>query len=412
VRPTPFYGWVVVGTAFSILFMAYGAQFSFGVFFSALLGEFGWSRGALSGAFALYAFGYAGFAVVSGRLTDRWGPRAVIATGGVFLGAGWIAMSFTSSLWHPYLFYGVLAALGMSTAYVPCGATVARWFVKRRGFAAGAASAGGSFGAFALPPIAQLLVSRVGWRWAYVIFGAAIVVALNALAPLMKRDPESLGFFPDGDAPAASASPAPARSEDYTLREAMRSGAFWMLFALFTATWLPVFIPLVHLVPMARELGVDPLLAATLVSALGMAAIVGRLVMGAASDRVGRRPAIGLCLVLQVLAFVGLAKADALAGLYAASAAFGFSYGAISALFPAMVADFFGRRQAGSLVGLLFAMSGSMAAWGPLGAGFIYDRTGSYAPAWVASAALNVVALGLLAWARPPRRAELTLKEA
>ena len=56
-RPAPFYGWVVVGTAFSVLFMAYGAQFSFGVFFSALIEEFGWSRGALSGAFALYAFG-------------------------------------------------------------------------------------------------------------------------------------------------------------------------------------------------------------------------------------------------------------------------------------------------------------------------------------------------------------------
>jgi OFA family oxalate/formate antiporter-like MFS transporter len=75
---------VVVGAAFSVLFMAYGAQFSFGVFFSALLEEFGWSRAALSGAFSLYAFGYSGLAVVSGWLTDRLGPRAVVATGGIF----------------------------------------------------------------------------------------------------------------------------------------------------------------------------------------------------------------------------------------------------------------------------------------------------------------------------------------
>jgi len=412
VRSAPFYGWVVVGTAFSVLFMAYGAQFSFGVFFSALLEEFGWSRGALSGAFALYAFGYAGLAVVSGHLTDRWGPRAVIAIGGVFLGAGWIAMSATSSLWHPYVFYGVVAALGMSTAYVPCGATVARWFVRRRGLAAGVASAGGSLGAFCLPPVAQLLVSGVGWRRAYVIFGAAILVALNALAPLMKRDPEGLGLTPDGDPPAPPGGAPPPGGGDYTMGQAMRSGAFWVLFALFSATWIPVFSPLVHLVPLARGLGVDPLLASTLVSALGMAAIMGRLVMGAASDRLGRRPAIGACLVLQVAAFLGFAAAGALPGLYAASITFGFSYGAISALFPAMVADFFGRERAGSLVGLLFAMSGSMAAWGPLGAGFIYDRTGSYGPAWVASAVLNLAALGLLAWARPPRRLELSLKEA
>jgi len=412
VRPAPFYGWVVVGTAFSVLFMAYGAQFSFGVFFSALLEEFGWSRGALSGAFALYAFGYSGLAVVSGHLTDRWGPRAVIAVGGAFLGAGWIAMSATSAIWHPYVFYGVVAAIGMSTANVPCSATVARWFVRRRGLATGLATAGGSLGAFCLPPLAQILVSGVGWRRAYVIFGAAILLSLNLLAPLMKRDPEGLGFTPDGDSPAEHTAAPSARGSDYTMREAMRTRAFWVLFSLFAATWIPIFAPLVHLVPLARGLGVDPLVAATLVSALGMAGIAGRLIMGSLSDRIGRRSAIGIGLVLQILAFLGFAVAGALPALYAASIAFGFSYGAVASLFPAIVADFFGREQAGSLVGLLFAMSGSMAALGPLGAGFIYDRTGSYGPAWVASAALNVVALGLLAWARPPRRMELSLKEA
>jgi MFS transporter, OFA family, oxalate/formate antiporter len=412
VRPAPFYGWVVVGAAFSVLFMAYGAQFSFGVFFSAMLEEFGWSRAALSGAFALYAFGYSAFAAVAGNLTDRLGPRAVIATGGVFLGAGWIAMSATSAVWHPYVFYGVVAALGMSTANVPCGATVARWFVRRRGLATGVATAGGSFGAFAFPPIAQLIVSRMGWRWAYVAFGVALLVTLNLLAPLMKRDPERLGLTPDGDPPEDVHAAALERGRDFTLAQAMRTRAFWVLFALFSATWFSIFTPVVHLVPLARGLGIDPLVATTLVSAIGMAGIFGRLVMGSVSDRIGRRPAIGVGLVLQVAAFVGFAVADALPALYAASIAFGFSYGAVAALFPAMVADFFGRGRAGSLVGLLFAMAGSMAAWGPLSAGFIYDRTGSYGPAWVSSAALNVVALGLLAWARPPRRLELSLKEA
>src|SRR5262249_1131749 len=163
--------------------MAYGAQFSFGVFFSALLEEFGWSRAALSGVFSLYAFSYATLAFVSGGLTDRWGPRVVIGAGGIFLGAGWIAMSFTRSLWQPYAFYGVIAALGMSTAFVPCGATVARWFVKRRGLAAGIASAGGSLGAFAPPPPPPLLASKPGWRSAAVIFGPAIPVAFNVSPP-------------------------------------------------------------------------------------------------------------------------------------------------------------------------------------------------------------------------------------
>ena len=309
-RSPPFYGWVVVGAAFFVLFMAYGSQFSFAVFFSALLEEFGWSRAALSGAFSLYAFAYSGFAFVSGGLTDRWGPRAVIAIGGVFLGAGWIAMSFTSELWHPFVFYGAVAALGMSTAYVPCGATVTRWFSGRRGLAAGLASAGGSLGAFVLPPLAQFLVSTVGWRWAYVIFGTAILAILNALAPLMKRDPESIGLVPDGDPGPPPRSVEHSHGEDHTIVQALGSQAFWILFALFAATWLTVFTPLVHLVPLARGLGVDPMLAATLVSALGMAAVAGRLLLGTLSDRVGRRPALGVGLGLQVVAFLSFAVAD------------------------------------------------------------------------------------------------------
>jgi MFS family permease len=166
-----FYGWTVVAAAFFVLFMAYGTQYAFGVFFAALVDEFGWSRASLSGVFSLYAAVYSGFALVAGRLTDRWGPRTVIGIGGALLGAGLVAMSRVGALWQPYVLYGTVAALGMSTAYVPCHATVVRWFTRRRGLAVGLASAGGSLGTFVLPPVAHFLVSRLGWRWSYVVFG-------------------------------------------------------------------------------------------------------------------------------------------------------------------------------------------------------------------------------------------------
>ena len=135
-----------------------------------------------------------------------------------------------------------------------------------------------------------------------------------------------------------------------------------MLLGVFSATWIPVFVPLVHLVPMAHGLGVSPLLAATLVSVLGAAALIGRLVLGGASDRIGRRAALAVALVLQIAAFVGFAYARELPALYAASLVVGFSSGAGSTLFPSAVADFFGREEAASLAGLLFALAGSMAA--------------------------------------------------
>lgn len=384
-----------------MLFVAYGAQYSFGVFFSAMLAEFGWSRGALSGAFSLYALAYCVLGFVAGRLTDRWGPRVVIAIGGVFLGIAYVAMAFVTELWQPYALYAGVASIGMATAFVPTNSTVVRWFVRRRGLAVGIATSGQSAGMLVVAPLAQVLVSAVGWRITYAVFGITAFVALNAVAPLMRRDPESVGLTPDGDPrPPLTISGQPG---GMTVAEAAGTGAFWALMATFTATWIPVFVAIVHSVPLARDLGASPLVAASLLTALGGGAVPGRILMGAASDRIGRKTALAVMLVLQAIGFVGYAVAGSLTAVFAASLLFGFSYGAITALFPSIVGDYFGRERAGALVGVFFAVAGSAGAIGPVAAGAIYDATGSYTLAFLLSAALNLVALVALRLARAPR---------
>jgi MFS family permease len=390
-----FYGWRIVAAAFLVLFTAYGAQYSFGVFFAALLDEFGWSRAGLAGVFSLYAFAYSIFAFPAGRLTDRWGPRAVITTGGVFLGVALAAMAAVTQLWQPYLLYGVVAAVGMGTAYVPCSSTVVKWFARRRGLAVGVAGSGGSVGTFALPPLAQWLVSAIGWRAAYVVFAAAVLGTLAGVARVMRRDPESMGLHPDGAAATPSAAATGVR-----LTAALRAPALWLLGLALMATWIPVFVPLVHLVSLARDLGHGPATGAWLVSALGAGAVAGRLTMGPISDRIGRRPALVFGTAAQAAAFVAYARVVSVEGLAAATIAFGYSYGAVSTLFPAAVADFFGRAAAGSIVGFLFMAAGSMAAWGPVAAGAVYDATGSYALAFDLSAGCNVIAALVLAATR------------
>ncbi len=397
-----FYGWRIVAAAFLVLFTAYGAQYSFGVFFAALLDEFHWSRAGLAGVFSLYAFAYCVFGFPAGRLTDRWGPRAVVTAGGLFLGIALMGMAWVTRLWQPYILYGVVAALGMGTAYVPCNSTVVKWFARRRGLAVGLASSGGSAGTFALPPLAQWLVGAVGWRAAYVIFGVAVLVTLATVARVMHRDPESLGLHPDGEA-SATRGVVPG----VELAVAMRMPAFWVLSAAFTATWLPVFIPLVHLVSLARDLGHGPATGAWLVSTLGAGAVVGRMVMGPVSDRIGRKPTLLITMAMQAVAFGGFAVAHSVGALVATALVFGYSYGAISTLFPAIVGDFFGRAAAGSIVGFLFMLAGSMAAWGPLVAGAVYDATGSYSLAFHLAVAANVVAAAVLASARAPARVRL-----
>jgi MFS family permease len=398
--PRPYYGWVIVGGAFTVLFTAYGTQYSFGLFFAALLDEFGWSRASLAGAFSLYAFAYCVFGFPAGRLTDRWGPRPVIAAGAVFLATALAGMSQVRSLWQPYVLYGIVASLGMGTAYVPCNSTVVKWFVRRRGLAVGLATTGASLGTFALPPVAQALIGAVGWRQAYLIFAAAILVVLSLVALVMRRDPEALGLHPDGDP-----EPPPreaAGGAAWPLGRAARTRTFWLLAATFTATWIPVFIPLVHLPRFARDLGFPAATGAWLMSTLGLGAVCGRLIMGALSDRFGRRRVVGTAMALQVVAFSGFATVRELPALYATAFLFGYSYGTISTLFTAIVGDFFGRASAGTLVGVLFAMAGSMGGWGPLVAGALYDATGRYTAAFVLAAALNGAAIVLLALCRPP----------
>jgi len=398
---TPFYGWVVAGGAFVVLFFAYGAQYSFGVFFAALLDEFHWSRASLSGVFSLYAFLYCVLGFPAGRLTDRWGPRAVITCGAVFLGGALALMSRVTSLWQPYLVYGILAAIGMGTAYVPCHSTVVKWFLRRRGLAVGLASTGASAGMIALPPVAQALAGSVGWRWAYLAFGIAVFVILAGVARVMRRDPESMGLHPDGD-PAPPPAGALAGDGDWPLGRALRTRAFWLIGAAFAATWLPVFVPLVHLVPFTRDLGHTTAMGAWVVSVTGLGALLGRLAMGVVSDRFGRQRTIAGMMVVQAVAFVGLAAARGLPLTFLSGFLFGFSYGPVSTLFAAIIGDFFGRAQTGSLVGFLFALSGSMGGLGPVTAGAVYDAVGSYRPTFLGAAALNVAAAGLLLACRPP----------
>jgi MFS family permease len=392
---------VVAGAAFSLLFLTYGVQYSFGLFFAALTDEFGWSRGSLAGVFSLYAGTYTALGALSGRLTDAWGPRPVVVLGGALLGGGLALASGAHSLPALYLAYFV-AGCGMSTAYVPCTSTVVRWFSARRGLAVGLAMSGAGVGTFVCPAVVAILIALIGWRQAYLVVGSALGAGIAALAMLLARAPAARGLLPYGE--ATSAGP-PGRADEPAatpVSAIVRQPAFLALALVYAATWLPVFLPMVHLVPLAHDLALPAWAAAAGPSFLGAGSLAGRLVMGVASDTIGRRAALAIALFLQSLAFVALALVGEVVGLLSVAVLYGFGYGAVTALMPAIVGDLFGPAAAGSVVGLVFAIAGPTGAVGPWAGGVIHDLTGSYVPAFLGAAALNALGLLLVVFLRPP----------
>ncbi len=410
-----YYGWVVAWTAFGVLSLTYGVQFSFGVLLPSIAQDLGISRTAASLCFSVYVFVYSALSSYSGSLTDRRGPRLVLVLGAVLLGTGYGLSALAQTQWQLFITLGLIAAAGMSASFVPCNATVVRWFLRRRGQALSISTSGGSFAAVAMPLLMGWLISYTSWRVLYGVMALVVFIGLLTASRLMAASPEAKGLSIDGesgrrgdltltpggpDPTGAAAQPQKVAltTEEPSLsrREAMRTPVFWIIAGIFLCTWLVVFLPMVHLSPFARGLGASPGLAAAMVSSVGVGGLVGRTLTGTVSDRMGAETTLAIVLSVQVLAFVVFATSHSMATLFPAAAAFGFGYGGTTTVFPAIVGDRFGRAHAGAIVGLLFAGAGSLAAVGPFMAAWIYDSTGSYRPAFVLSAAANAVGLILV----------------
>lgn len=388
----------MVAAAFAVLFFAYGLQFSYGVFATGMATDLGWSRAQTALPYSVYVFFYSALSAVTGHATDRFGPRVVISAGALLIGIGWGGSALATQPWHLMLSLGVVAAVGMSVAWVPCNATVARWFTRRRGTAVAVASTGASLGNFLGPALTAVMIQAFGWRVALAAFSVLSALAILTAARFMLRDPESFGQWPDGD--QAPAEPH-LLAAGLRVRELWRDLRFLLVILIYFFTWLAIFVPFMHAPSHARDLGLGDFVGASLLSAIGIGGMVGRLFTGALSDRLGRASTLFLICALQAISFLLFASLKDTVGLWLAALVFGVSYGGGVVLLPALCGDLFGRAHVASVVGVIFAVAGAPAAFGPWFAGWLYDLSGHYQGAFQFSAAMNLCALlctGLLAW--------------
>lgn len=376
--------WRNVGTAFVSMFVVFGVAYSFGAFFTPMAEEFDAGSGATSAVFSITAFCYFALGSVSGWAVDRVGPRPVLLVAAVALGAGLLATAQVQTLWLGYLSYGLGVGVAVACGYVPMVAVVGGWFDRHRGVALGLAVAGIGVGTLAVAPLAALLIDGVGWRTTFVIFGVVGAALLAGCALVATKPPE-----PAGDVPLP-------------VRRLVRTPAFVWLWLSGLLLSSALFVPFVFLPAFAADLGAASVAAATLVGLIGMASVVGRLVTGALADRLGRVRTYQGCVGIMAVSYLVWLAAPNYGVLVAFTLVLGVGYGGWVALGPAVVAELFGLRGLGALVGMTYTAAAVGSLVGPPLAGLIIDQSGTYRWAIVVSLALATAAFLVLL---PLRRA-------
>ena len=378
-----------------------GLRSVFGVYIKPMEAEFGWGRGALSGAAAISLLLLGAVGPLVGRLADRWGPKRVILVSLLMLGGGSIGAAFVQKLWHVYLATGLFMALGAGGVAMTTGATVAsRWFEARRGVAIGIAAGGMSAGQLVVIPLATALTLWFGWRYSFFWLGVGLLLTVLPIALwLVKSDPADRGLRPYGaTGPVHTAAQAAAvqAAQRVSVTDAMQFPQFWLLMAtFFVCGYTSNGIVLTHFMPHALEHNFSELQASTALGVMGAMNVLGTLGSGWICDRVGRRGPLATYYFVRGLSLLFLLYVWNAPSLHVWAAVFGLNY--ISTVPPTttLTANIFGRYSVGELSGWIFFAHQVGAALGAALAGWIYEWTGTYSIAFVSAALMALLAAGL-----------------
>ena len=405
-----YWGWYVVGGAFLVTAINYGARYSFGIFINPLALEYDWSRSIISGAASLMMISYGVGGIFIGPFLDRTAPRTVIMIGVAVVAAGLILTSFITSPWQFYLIYGILCGLGASCfGVVVCNSSVGKWFIRKRGLAIGIASMGIGFGTMVLAPLAGYVVSKYGWRAGFIFLGVIIFLIGESMAFLImgKTTPEDYGILPDGAPPQPNRETTEGVSlpQGASLGPVLVDSRFWILAGAFCMAVSAEMMVFMHQVAYAIDNNIDEVGAAASVGLVGVASIPGRFFFGWLSDRLkDPKYSASLGFLLMVAGVFLLIYARTPAVLYVYAMLFGFGYGSMAPMMPVLLADRFGRHVLGASYGMLTFFITIGGGVGPLLGGMIYDHFGGYDVAWKLGLAALSAAMVLILFMK--RRSE------
>ena len=378
-----FYGWWVVA-AFSVTaFLSTGIRHAVGPFLKPIVADLHLDRASFSLVIALSLLLYGVFMPFAGMLLDRFSVRLVSSLGTLLLAASLVMTAMVRDVWEFALVYGVLVPLGLAgTGPVIASGVVARWFNKRRGTALSVLGSASMTGMSLLVPAVTWLIINTGWRITYVVIAAGILVLVLPLCLFVVRDsPESMGLLPDGAAPKARG--AEAARERVAAGEAVQTLAFWQLAGSFFTCGFSMALLSAHGVPMLTDHGYTPMFASWALGVLGGSSIAFTVMLGALSDRFGRRPVLAAIYAGRIGIFAGLFLIrDNPTAILAVAVLGGVTMAGTGSMTSALTADIYGRFSVSSVFGLIFLVHQTGSALGSWLAGALFETTGGYGAAY------------------------------
>ncbi len=438
-----FYGWYVVAAAAAINVYGAGVWFyGFPIFFKVLLDEFGWSAAAGAAVISLSRLEGGLEGPIIGWAVDKFGPRRMAIAGAVIAGTGFMLMSRVTSLdigpvhLSAFVVFVLLYAGWMSIGYNTgfghaSQAAVNAWFIKKRSraFAVFSLGAGGSgLTVFAL----GWVVNGYGWRTAAFLAGVGIFLIVIPLSMLLRHKPEQYGYLPDGEEPQREDKPLPGGTpivpqaaqvevqsetrrrwllsakepptdQDFSIKEALVSLAFWMLVLGTTARAVAMTSVVIHEVNYLTNVRAIPLVqASAALGAMVTISLVGRIGFGVLGDYVEKRFVLIACTLLQALGIFILANATNTFLVWLFVMVYGIAYGGAIPVFMAIVGEYFGRRNFASIRGWMQLCHIPATVIGPIYAGWVYDTTDSYQIAFMSFMVALILGTAFLFIARRP----------
>lgn len=415
-RPV-FYGWWIVLSCTVISMWGGGIFYSFTAYVNPIVNEFGWTYLLVSLAASLRSVEMGIMAPVMGFLVDRFGSRQVVFFSGLLTGTGFILLSHTNSLATFYLAFFVLSIGWSGTGQVTTTTAIAGWFNRRIGLASGIVIAGYGIGG-AMVPALVWLIGSYGWRSSLTLLGIATCLVVPSLALALRHRPEQYGYLPDGerqdDKHRKALSESTQAEQDYAVRPALRTRAFWIISAVFTIQFSVTNAVTLHIMPYLGSLKIPLETASIVAMAIPILSVTGRLSFGWLGDVFGQKYLLSISFLLQSLglAFLFTARNEPQVAFFLVF--FGPAVGGSLVLRSAIIRKQFGRRAFGSIQGLVVAIMTVGGIIGPALAGWVFDVTGSYGIAWGTFAVLTTAAAVIILTVKatsPAARATSTVRQ-